>query len=99
MIHLVRRSSAKTAAAAPYALSRTSAIRHLVDRRGARGADGRVLFDRADVGGVFPAAFALLSGGTLDFDTEFATIGAVQSHLRNDEESGQLTRISFEERI
>src|SRR5436305_8789241 len=41
MIHLVRRSSTKTAAAVPNAFRRRSAIQDLFDRIGASGADGR----------------------------------------------------------
>src|SRR5689334_11775788 len=98
IISLLMRSSAKTAAAAPYALRRTSTIQTLFDGLRACGADRREAAIRADVVGVLPAALALLAAGTFDGDAEIARGGVVQFHLRNDEEPGKLAGILFEER-
>src|SRR6476661_3473685 len=65
MIHFVSRSSTNTAAAAPNALRRRSAIQNLFDRLDAPAADGRESGVGSDVGSVFPAAFALLPDGAL----------------------------------
>src|ERR1022692_4421682 len=53
-IHLLRRSSASTSAAGPYAFTRESTMENLADRAGARPADGRETGVAADIRGDLP---------------------------------------------
>src|ERR1035438_9529987 len=65
-IHLLRRSSASTSAAVPYAFTRESTMENLADGSGARRADGREPRVAADVRCVLPAALAFVARRALD---------------------------------
>src|ERR1051326_7018569 len=99
--HLLRRSSANTPPAIPRALTRGSLIpiasfifQH---RRGAGDAYGGKFRVRTHIRRVLPAALALHAGRPLHLYGDVAARrGLIERHLRNDEQSWQLTPILFE---
>src|ERR1035437_241334 len=103
-IHLLMRSSANTPAAVPYAFTRGSAMPEstmddLVDRPGARQADGRESRVSADIQRVLPAALALVSRRALHFHAKVVPFRPLQFHLRHDEQRGQLVRVLLQQRV
>src|ERR1035441_7307029 len=81
-IHLLRRSSASTTAAVPYAFTRGSTMENLADRAGARQADGRETGVAADIRGVLPTALAFVSRRALDRHAQLVPYRRLQLHLR-----------------
>src|ERR1039457_2976750 len=82
-IHLLRRSSASTSVAVPYALTRGSTMNDLVNGVGARQADGGETGVAAHVQRVLPAALAFVASRALHFHAEFVAFRAFQYHLRH----------------
>src|ERR1022692_3715294 len=98
-IHLLRRSSASTPTAIPYAFTRPSAMDNLVDRRRARQADGRETRVAAHIGRILPAALAFLSRRALYFYAQVVPFRPLHRHLRNDEQRRQLRRVLLQQRV
>src|ERR1019366_1599825 len=98
-IHLLRRSSASTPAALPYAFTRASAMDDLVDRRGARQADGRETRVAAHIRRILPAALAFLSRRALYFYAQVVPFRPLHRHLRHDEQSRQLRRVLLQQGV
>src|ERR1017187_7624306 len=98
-IHLLRRSSASTPTAIPYAFTRPSAMDNLVDRRRARQADGRETCVAAHIGRILPAALAFLSRRALYFYAQVVPFRPLHRHLRNDEQRRQLRRVLLQQRV
>src|SRR6266516_7229264 len=95
MIHLVKRSSAKTAPAIPSAFRRGLLIPvgMVIIQYSLRtcAANGGESGSRSDIGGVLPATLALDARGPLHFHGDVAAgRGLVKGNLRNDEQAGQL---------
>src|SRR5215472_7685374 len=90
--HLVKRSSAKTSAAAPYALARRSAIQNLTHGFCTGSTDRRERSVAADVVSVLPAALALGSIGAQHFYREIAR-AFLHLHLRGNEQPRQFTGV------
>src|SRR3954468_6438951 len=83
-IILVMRSTAKTNTANPYALTRRSAIQHLVDGVGAGFADRGQAGGAANIVRILPAALALGSGSALHGHGELA-LTRFHFHLGHDQ--------------
>src|ERR1035437_9750324 len=92
-IHLLRRSSASTTAAVPYAFTRWSTMENLVDGRGARHAAGGKAGVAADIRRVLPGALAFPPRRALHFHVQIVPFRPHQFVLRDDEQRGQLCRI------
>src|SRR5262245_752413 len=93
MIHLVKRSSVKMAAAIPRAFARGSRIGVIVivlDRLGAGAADRREIGIRSHIGRILPATLAFQARGTLHLHRHLAAGRAlIERYLRNNEQSRQ----------
>src|ERR1035437_6983935 len=97
--HLLRRSSANTPAAIPYAFSRASIMDDLVNGVGARQADGRETRVSSHIHRVLPAALAFVSRRALHFHAEVVPFRPLHFHLRHDEQRGQLCRVLLQQRV
>src|SRR5674476_1072462 len=97
--HLLRRSSANTPAAIPYAFTRILPMENLVDRPGTRQADGRETRVSSHIHRVLPAALAFVSRRALHFHAEVVPFRPLHFHLRHDEQRGQLCRVLLQQRV
>src|ERR1019366_1644341 len=107
--HLLRRSSANTPAAMPYAFKRILPtvilpmvilpMENLADRRGAPQADGRETRVGSDIRRVLPAALAFVSRRPIHFNAKVVPVRPIHFHLRHDEQRGQLRRVLLQQRV
>src|ERR1035438_1912401 len=81
-IHLLRRSSASTTAAVPYAFTRGSTMNDLVNGAGARQADSGETGVAADIRGVLPTALAFDSRRAFHFDSQLVPFRRLRSEER-----------------
>src|ERR1022692_2134546 len=102
-IHLLRRSSASTSAAVPYAFTRESTMENLADGAGARQAGRRETRVAANVQRVLPASLALDSRRALHFHAdrhaELVAFRRLQFHLRHDQQGGKLCGVLLQQRV